>query len=337
MTTGTETDATYPRLLPIQRLGSIFLPEVTARRAAMFERKGRLVHYTTADNALAILRSKEVWLRNVRYMNDFSEVEHGIQMLVRFFRQANSEFPDVGHNELKQALERVRPGVLAKSISLFNTWIPSIEAKTFITCLSEHDDDEDEIGRLSMWRGYGRGANPVALVINPAPFALFGDALGAYSSPVLYRTQDQFFESMREIPKRIEAEHEFLQHTDEDILVQMIFQMLLASAISQKHRGFAEEREWRVLHVQGVHQPGKLTKATVSIGGAPQPVLKLPLQNIPEAGYFGIEIPELLNRIIIGPSSFPDAIWEGFVDVLREIGVEGAEQKVVVSDIPLRP
>src|SRR5690606_13478213 len=103
---------------------------------------------------------------------------------------------------------------------------------------------------------------------------------GAFSSPVIYQRPQAFFEVMRSLPDRIRAESEFLSTVEPDWLVHMLFTTLLMSAISQKHRGFSEEREWRVLHVQGVHPQGVLKRATESIGGTPQPVLKLPLQNI---------------------------------------------------------
>ena len=189
------------------------------------------------------------------------------------------------------AVDTVRPGALNAAIERFNQHLSNIETRTYIACLSEHDDSEDQLGRLSMWRGYGHGASPVAIVIRPTAFAQYGDALGAFSSPVAYQTEAQFFGAMKVLPARIEAEAELLRSVDDNILVHMLFQMLLFYAISQKHPGFSEEREWRVLHVLGLHPLGVLRKATESIGGTPQPVLKLPLKNIPEAGFEGIAIP----------------------------------------------
>jgi hypothetical protein len=49
-----------------------------------------------------------------------------------------------------------------------------------------------------------------------------------------------------------------------------------------------------------------------------------------------IEIPSLINRIIIGPTQYPWAMWKAFVTLLSEAGVENAASKVFTSDIPLR-
>jgi hypothetical protein len=45
---------------------------------------------------------------------------------------------------------------------------------------------------------------------------------------------------------------------------------------------------------------------------------------------------QLIDRIIIGPTEFPEAIKEAFTDILANSGVSSPEAKVVVSDIPLR-
>jgi hypothetical protein len=63
-------------------------------------------------------------------------------------------------------------------------------------------------------------------------------------------------------------------------------------------------------------------KEICTIGGIPQPVYKIPLRNIPEEDFVGVEIPELLDRIIIGPTEYPDAIQEAFTDLLSTCGVE---------------
>jgi hypothetical protein len=114
--------------------------------------------------------------------------------------------------------------------------------------------------------------------------------------------------------------------------------MLLATAVCLKHPGFAEEKEWRVMHVHGVHPMGKLTLGTETINGFPQPVMKLPLRNVSDGEHLitGLEIDELVERVIIGPTKFPDAVWEAMVASLSETGVSDPEHRVVISDIPLR-
>lgn len=72
------------------------------------------------------------------------------------------------------------------------------------------------------------------------------------------------------------------------------------------------------------------------VQGVPQPVYKIPLKDIPEAGLFGITIPALIDRIIIGPTRDPLAIVEEFADLLAKADVEEPYKKIFVLNIPLR-
>ena len=67
-----------------ERLTEIVLPHAVKQRALLTKRKGRFVHYTSAENAIKIFNSKQVWLRSVRSMNDYMEVEHGFKYLFDF-------------------------------------------------------------------------------------------------------------------------------------------------------------------------------------------------------------------------------------------------------------
>lgn len=73
------------------RLEGIFMPYARKQRQTFYTGKdgvkasARFVHYTTAEAALNIIRSKRVWMRNTTCMADYREVQHGYEMLQRFF------------------------------------------------------------------------------------------------------------------------------------------------------------------------------------------------------------------------------------------------------------
>ena len=79
-----------------------------------------------------------------------------------------------------------------------------------------------------------------------------------------------------------------------------------------------------------------MIKEVTTINGIPQTVYKIPLLNIPEEGFLNAEIPELIDRIIIGPTQYPTAIAEAIEAQLVEAGVSDAGDRIVISDIPLR-
>jgi len=188
-----------------------------------------------------------------------------------------------------------------------------------------------------MWRAYG-GMNGVALVMNNAPFQATepSDVLKIYASPVAYFDAQKFAEKFGEIVRNIEDEASFLKQQDQEEIKARIFRMLAFAAVCTKHPGFTEEVEWRVLHAPWWESSAYLKKEIEVVQGVPQPVYKIPLKDIPEAGLFGITIPALIDRIIIGPTRDPLAIVEAFADLLAKADVEEPYKKIFVSNIPLR-
>ena len=110
--------------------------------------------------------------------------------------------------------------------------------------------------------------------------------------------------------------------------------MFWFAAVSIKPPGFKEEKEWRVVYCPSIYPSNHLIRDTQVVRGVPQPIYKIRLKDIP--GLIGIEIPALLNRVIIGPSKYPLAIGEAFIDLLEEAGVQNPISKVYRSEIPLR-
>lgn len=70
--------------------------------------------------------------------------------------------------------------------------------------------------------------------------------------------------------------------------------------------------------------------------GHPQRVYQLPLIEPDPNAPIGIEIPALLNRVILGPSEYPEALRDAFVELLTTAGLANAEEHVVCSGIPIR-
>ncbi len=74
-----------------RRVQNIFFSHATKRRSELQESHRRLVHYTSAENAIKIIDSKKLWLRNARCMNDYMEISHGLALLQRFFADKDHE------------------------------------------------------------------------------------------------------------------------------------------------------------------------------------------------------------------------------------------------------
>ncbi|MBX4971088.1 DUF2971 domain-containing protein [Rhizobium binae] len=115
-----------------------------------------------------------------------------------------------------------------------------------------------------------------------------------------------------------------------------LFLLLRSVAMCTKHPGFHEEKEWRIMHTRGLDDQGALTLDVEPVNGIPQPVFKIPSKDHAQSGMLGISIPDILERVIIGPTQYPLAVYDALVIELEAIGVKDAATKVVYSNIPLR-
>jgi hypothetical protein len=305
---------------------SIFQPE------AMFEYSqvmagGRFAYYTSADTAVKILTNGELWLRNATAMNDFMEISYGLSLVDVAFRKGQS-----AGDVFRAAVDSIFPNALVRVGQVFQSWRNIWEKETYIACVSAHNTSEDQYGRLSMWRAYGN----IALVINNTPMMQLTDELGVYSIPVSYMSNLNFQERLHHIAQRMKDQREFLVNLGEDHFVGFIQHFLMNTALGTKHPGFSEEREWRIFFQPSDKKSDLIDERIVVLNGVAQKIFVLPLKHDPVNGLHHADIPTLVERIIIGPTEYSYVASEAFKNILTKLGVKSANEKIAISDIPLR-
>jgi hypothetical protein len=309
-------------------LTKIFHPFANLALEKMKDEGKRFVHYTSAAAALLILKNRAVWMRRADLMNDYKEVAHGFECLDFALKSPAGVL-------FREALNSVHEKIDIDVIDLFNKNMPLFERGTYITSISVHEDNEDDLGRLSMWRAYG-GKCGVALVLNAAVFFTESDALKAYTSPVAYKNQNDVADDIALIAKNIVDNRKVLLRTSRRDVLNRVFNVFRFAVLCNKHPGFREENEWRIVHTPGIERSAHLKRIIQSVRDIPQPIYGIPLRDVPDEGLVGASIDKLIDRIIIGPTEFPEAVWEAFVSELTELNVTNATTKVVQSTIPLR-
>jgi hypothetical protein len=307
---------------------ALFVPHIIARRE-VFQAGKRLVHYTSAEAAYRIISGKQIWLRNAQMMNDFSEIQHGINCLHQAWVSPNGL-------ALQEMLNRIRDGLRDKLAELFDGHAEGLRIGTFITALSEHEDDEDELGRLSMWRAYG-GRAGVALVLNNTAFAAQTDEMHVFSSPVFYQDVPKFIQWFQDWAAALLAAENKLHEMGADNVQNWLFTVFRSFALCTKHPGFAEEREWRVFYSPVFEGNSDWVEPAVEIiRGTPQHVMKLHLKDDPARGIAGVAPPTLVNRVIIGPCDNPIQIRASVAAAMQQAGIQDPLEKMWMSLIPLR-
>ena len=310
-----------------ERAMSIFQPYAKAKMLGAVSARQRFVHYTSAETAGKILQTKQVLLRQASLQNDFREIEFGTSCIQNSWQKHQALFDEV--------FSAYEPDFGQRLWNWLSSWKDRVRWETFVTCVSEHDPLEDKFGRLSMWRAYG-GNNGVALVINGTPFFTASDALGAYSSPVAYHTSDSFSEEFEKLVIRVRDNAEFLRSQAAGWVFGQMCHVLHYAMLCTKHYGFCEEREWRIVRSPAFNKPSALSESVMTIAGIPQKVLALELKDDAANGLVGIEIPSLLDRLIIGPTQQPVAVGDALATLLKDAGVLDPYAMIVFSDIPLR-
>lgn len=312
------------------------MPYARGKRAPLYKdekSRARFVHYTSADAALSIIRNKRMWMRNTTCMSDYSEVQHGFSILQTILSGEATK------KELFESLDACSPNIAKEAIDIFDQWWHDIQSNTYISSVSEHDEKEDLHGRLSMWRAFGNNITRVAIVLSvPAqpPHTGGVQELNLLFSPVAYLQQKEVHEDLKKVIKNIRDNCEFLRSVERSVVVAYVFHMLLTGVTCLKHEGFHEEREWRVIYApRRMHSPF-MEHSIEIIGGIPQPIYKIPLDGKVSSALADLDISRLFDRLIIGPSPYPEVIYQAFVEELTKAAVPEAAKRVYISGIPIR-
>ena len=324
------------------RLADIMMPRFMKQTREFFRREsgqthGRLVHYTTADAALNIIRTKRFWMRNTNCMSDFSEVQHGFDILNNFFAiKAKKE-------SFTEALDDCIPGVASEAIVAFDKSWREIRLNSYIACLSEHHDSEDSNGRLSMWRAFGGATTRIGIVLRVPYDSLSILPLNIIFSSVAYLSESAAHKDLEEVIGNVRANREYLRTIGHDALVKLVFLSFLFRVVCLKHEAFHEEREWRAIYAPTLGPyasmlgPSRLMESSTEVvSGVPQVVYKVPLDASVSDQIADLDFTQIFDHLIIGPTSYPWPIYGAFVDELTKVGVANPAERVQVSGIPIR-
>ncbi len=308
-----------------------FLPMHYDRLDKIKQYNQRFVHYCTADKLINILRTKKVWMRRSRLMNDYNEAYHGLDMIADEFRGDNGD-------HLRECLNSVHENIMEEVQDLFSSWENEMINNTYLFCVSEHDDEEDRDGRLSMWRAYG-GNSGVAIILKNTPFLSESSVLEVVSSPVFYFDQEQFGPYILSIFDNIADNSDTLRQIDRVEFGHHIFWFLRSIIHCTKHRGFQEEREWRVCYSPRMNPSDFMKSSIETINGIPEPVYKIPLEltrDKENAEELDLTISSILDSIIIGPTQFPRNIFDSINQTMEELQIDFDPARIKISGIPLR-
>ena len=254
-----------------------------------------LAHYTSILTLERIAQTGEIWFSNPLYMNDVDELRYGMSLglhAVRSHTGLREACPPTHYNALLDAFD-----------ALFTAFDSESAFDVYVFSCSEHDDQIGDDGLLSMWRGYGGDGNGVAIVFDLQP-------LLAPDSPLLVH-QVQYLsyeESEAWMDRKLQTFAEALRRAGGPVdsmqaAAASLFERIKLFALFTKHRGFHEEREWRLVYLRERDRQGLLTQQLhYAIGPRGiEPRLRFSTNALGAPGGQGPTLQQMVRRIILGP------------------------------------
>ncbi|MGA2570645.1 MAG: DUF2971 domain-containing protein [Terracidiphilus sp.] len=100
-------------------------------------------HYTSMDVMMSILKSQSVWATSIVYLNDLSEQEHFLKIILKHLNEDPQAPDDAANQAISQGIEQFKR----------NDFL----SRPFVTSFSRYDDS------LPQWRSYCPHGNGVAI------------------------------------------------------------------------------------------------------------------------------------------------------------------------------
>lgn len=250
--------------------------------------------YTTPDGLLGMLRSNEVWLSDYAYLNDSTEIFHGIEQAREIFCQVARDRPE------SRAMLR------AQSVpDLFGH-------RTYVSSFSSQRDS------LSQWRAYG----PIAVGFEFGMMS-FGYGNAVRVAPVIYDREAQL--AILRLLAHLNASAWEGENKSEQRRLRSLYYdntaRLLDLVAFFKNPGFADEREIRMVYSDneatwknfGLERPVDRFRSS---GDAVVPYIATSdaYENRPE------RLP--LTEVVIGPIPNADTLRQGVERALKAHGYD---------------
>ena len=204
---------------------------------------GILYHYTDSAGALGIIGNESIRLTHADYLNDTSEIEHGVKVI-----------QNILHEELGQTSNTHESALLERVHGAFEAYGPHQQSGVYLCSFTTRKND------LSQWRAYGGGGAGVALGIkfdgrdvkmrdldNKEADDLYGHlAKCEYSEEIAkQRAKTMLRGAASTYADFISNNASDLESGALEIATSFAMNAISTVAVTMKNENFVEEEEWR--------------------------------------------------------------------------------------------
>ncbi len=268
-----------------------------------------LYHYTDFNAMRGIITNGEIWLWNLRRMNDSQEMQYFIKELKIAVKK------QLLQNEY-ECMERT----FSENLKNFD------KLSSYAACFSEYSDD------AAQWARYAKNGMGVCIAFNKKLLAKIGEAGHAPLCKVNYsRNCDDLsiVKEMAQLIKKIAANANPLPSAEK---IHEVFNRLVTSSPLFKHPSFISEKEYRLVSLpynvnEYLGDPHFFVEETNI-----KKYYILNLKNVCKP--LGIKYADLFEEICIGPQA--RVTPEVLSDYFASTGMNELCKKIKISECPLR-
>jgi hypothetical protein len=276
----------------------------------------QLYHYTSLEAFDAIVEHGQVWLTDLRYMNDMSEIFHGHSVLGAFFMQYAAALSEVDGQPDKQRMDLIAMVDQLIAAKPINDTIYGL-------CLT------DNFEVTAQWLSYGNGSSGVALGFDRDALADAGAFGGLGLRRILYHP-DRKTDIIHNVVKSVLADTSLI-NADANELASALASVLRSMCVIFKHDSFYTEKEWRLIK----RDDGDLDKWPIKQRrkGDPKSGFLATYIAMDFERHLAVHIRDILRSIYIAPGSHQEERSRSVRGTLRRLKLENVE--VILSTIPL--
>ena len=293
--------------------------------------KPLLAHYTSISTLESVVLNDEIWFSNPLMMNDIDELRFGILESANRF---------LYNSEIQEACKtKERFNILSESFDHLKNIFDSDHAfDVYVFCFSEHDKSNKD-GLLSMWRGYGANGNGAAIIFDSSkisenessPFLIM--KVEYLSKEKMYDWIDNKFSEFAKILETTNIPDDQLH-----LAAQMLFERIKIFALTTKHDGFSEEKEWRAIYLkerdQAKHMEEMLCYHSSKRGIEPK--LKFKIKPIDGLTTDDFLLTKIIDKIILGPAISSVMTRKTVERMLEKAEKADLKKSLISSTIPFR-
>lgn len=255
----------------------------------------KLAHYTSISVLESMLDSEQLWLSHPLLMNDHQELIWGMQQGREALISSSKLWAACRSQQRFELL-------IDHFTNLYDDYGSGHAKDLYVACFSEHDAADSD-GLLSMWRGYASNGGGVAVVFDTSkltpedesPFVL--GPISYQSDDDRVRMLDGIVESLSVLIDKEEPDENGLR-----CVASNYFERLKLFAVFTKHRGFSEEKEWRLAYLRD-RDPHRKYEQFIGYHISNDHIsvkMKVDIRNVGDPNY-GYNFDSLVYKVIVGP------------------------------------